>query len=572
MLTKEQITANIDALEKQGAKKEDIQGWLDSLKTQQTSPQTISKKGGFLSDVASIPGKIKESFESRMTGIQEAGQRFDERKQTSGESAFQALGQGAGFIGDVLGEATMPFIKPVVKNLPGVSSVIKLYENLPDEAKKQLQGASQEVIKKVSENYNNLPERARKNIEATGNIASLLPIEKAVGIGVKGVSTLSKETPAIVGGLKTATKEAATSALEKSTEKAGQKFVSNIGKIIDSSTTKMRKMATDYKKQGVDIGEEMLKRKDIPTVENDRMVFKKEALDNVEKEIAEKGTLVDSIIKSYPNVQVKAVDLAKSVAEKIKNNPIIYRQGEVESMTRDAINKIKEYAKQTGSDVFSLDEIQNFKKGLYEVSKKYKMTDVRKADASSELANIFMNVIEDNVPDIQIRALNKEIGSAIKYSNFLSEVNRTGGIVLKGGKLGKFFESLGGTLTGAGIGGVVGGGPGAFIGAFIGKNIADKIRVIAQNKQILGKIDRVLIEKLGETPKSKMLQEAKDLIETLKKQKSEQKMIGGPSTIELGGKKTESKLYTQEEIQQMYPELSKNWKQFENIIKDAEIE
>ena len=41
MLTQEQIKSNIDSMEKQGAKPEEIQGWLDSLKTSQSSMPSI---------------------------------------------------------------------------------------------------------------------------------------------------------------------------------------------------------------------------------------------------------------------------------------------------------------------------------------------------------------------------------------------------------------------------------------------------------------------------------------------------------------------------------------------------
>jgi hypothetical protein len=52
MLTREQIIANIDAMEKQGASRGEIQSWLDSLKTQpkaiaKITPESMKATGGF---------------------------------------------------------------------------------------------------------------------------------------------------------------------------------------------------------------------------------------------------------------------------------------------------------------------------------------------------------------------------------------------------------------------------------------------------------------------------------------------------------------------------------------------
>jgi hypothetical protein len=61
MLTREQIQANIEALESQGATQPEIQEWLNSLPKQSITPQEEPKKEGVLKKVgkALISSELK---------------------------------------------------------------------------------------------------------------------------------------------------------------------------------------------------------------------------------------------------------------------------------------------------------------------------------------------------------------------------------------------------------------------------------------------------------------------------------------------------------------------------------
>ena len=83
MLTQEQIKANIDALQKQGASKEQIQGWLDSMKGK-VAPAGETQKPGFLQGLAQEVArpflKVPASFASAAASAisPEAGRRARE--------------------------------------------------------------------------------------------------------------------------------------------------------------------------------------------------------------------------------------------------------------------------------------------------------------------------------------------------------------------------------------------------------------------------------------------------------------------------------------------------------------
>lgn len=271
------------------------------------------------------------------------------------------------------------------------------------------------------------------------------------------------------------------------------KLAQNLNKIIEFSPATTRKIGKFADEQGTDIGAELAKRKILPKVENERMLFDSSHLDDIEREITEKSKVIDEAVSLY-KTEIPASDLVKKATQKIKSNQTFANEGRVDEITQKAISKIEDFVKQTGKTSFTLTDLQNFKKGMWSASKKFKMTEIGNADAYSELGHVFKTIIEDEIPDAAIKKINKEIGSLENVSKFLTATDKAGGIVLKGGKLGKYFENIAAS-SGAGVVGFFAGGPlGGIIASTFGSAIAGKIRTVQQQRAILGIVDRALLK------------------------------------------------------------------------------
>ncbi|MFA6358961.1 MAG: hypothetical protein WCY09_09925, partial [Candidatus Omnitrophota bacterium] len=289
----------------------------------------------------------------------------------------------------------------------------------------------------------------------------------------------------------------------------------NLNKIFDNSTATVRNTNKFAAEQGTNIAEELAKRKIMPKVENERMVFAPEHAELIEKEIKDKSKIIDEATKLY-KTSIPVEDLVKKAISKIKGNYQIANEGRVDEVTQKAIDKLQDFANQKGRSYFTLNEIQNFKKGMWSASKKFKATEIGNADAYSELGNVFKQVIEDEIPDASIQAINREIGSLENVSKLLTKVDKAGGVVLKGGRLGKYASGLTGSIVGAGAGGLVGGPAGGAVGAAVGSAASGSIRKLSQKKSILGSVDRVLFKLSKKKPASATVKDALKFLEDAK--------------------------------------------------------
>jgi hypothetical protein len=127
----------------------------------------------------SLASKIKEAFSTRVGKAQEAQTKGIQGQQSLGSATLQTIGQGAGFVGDVIGETVMSAGKAV----------------LPQRAEQAIASGVQSVfgskpVQEVVSQYQTFKEKypeASADIEAIFNIGSLIPIG-AVG-GATGRAT-----------------------------------------------------------------------------------------------------------------------------------------------------------------------------------------------------------------------------------------------------------------------------------------------------------------------------------------------------------------------------------------------
>lgn len=302
-------------------------------------------------------------------------------------------------------------------------------------------------------------------------------------------------------------------------EIAKSKFVQNINNIFKQSPQTIKKLSDYADERGVNLGQEIADRGFMPVVENDRLKFGTKPFEALDDEIAEKSGIIDLVIAQYPDTQVTAPELKQRVAQQIKSSPVLVREGRVIDITKEAEGIIDDFVAQTGRDTFSLQEIQNFKKGMWGASKKFRLTEVGKSDAYSEVGTTFRKLIEDEIPDVNIKKINEDIGKAQELYTVLDKINslQDGGIVLKGGKIGKYVTDIIGTLGGGVLGNVVAPGPvGIAIGGVTGQKLTTLLRGLSQKSSVLGAIDRILMKFAKKVPENASVVDAKKFIEQVK--------------------------------------------------------
>lgn len=299
---------------------------------------------------------------------------------------------------------------------------------------------------------------------------------------------------------------------------AEERLANNLNETFKKGTIGVKNIADFADERGINLGKELVDRRIRPIVENDRLKFGTEPFKQLDTEIANDSQVIDKVLEQYPDTKVSASDLKSEVARQISSDPIASRQGETESLIKQAQSKIDDYARQKGRTDFTLPEIQEFKKGAWELSKKFKVSDIGKSDASSYLGTAFKNVIEKEVPDANIRAINQKIGRAQEVYKLLDKTNslQDGGIVLKGGKIGKYGSKVAGATAGAIVGTTVGGPIGGVAGAYAGAKVSDLIRNISQKAEILGPLDRILLKFADKAPEDAAILEARQFIDDVK--------------------------------------------------------
>ncbi len=234
---------------------------------------------------------------------------------------YQNLGQGAGFLGDIVGEGIKAVTPQPVKN--ALSSAATAALQTP---------AGQGLTKAWSDFEAAHPELAG-NIKATGNIASILPIGEGVGLAAKGaekgVDLAKTGVNAVKDSLGDA-KTAATTAVEHISPTPTSKEV--VGKITQASTPQELKAAETT----------------LNTIDTTGVKTFKDLSSQIDKKIKENTTSVDTELGKDTTPRK-----IQSLATEVKIGDATVRHNYV----LDAIKQLKEYYTKT-NDVASLGKIK----------------------------------------------------------------------------------------------------------------------------------------------------------------------------------------------------------------------
>lgn len=157
---------------------------------EQNAPKPQEQKQSFLQEAASDIGEglsnLKQSFSRRVGEVKSAFQRSTAGEQNPLETSLQTIGQAAGAVGDVVGEALMTGAKAILpqsveENVPQAlrNTVKKVTLGVVDDADidnalSAISGGFQKYEAWKSQNP-----RAASNLESVVNISSLFPAGKA---------------------------------------------------------------------------------------------------------------------------------------------------------------------------------------------------------------------------------------------------------------------------------------------------------------------------------------------------------------------------------------------------------
>lgn len=254
-LNHSQLIANVNAMESQGAKPEEIQNYLDGLKSKQSlqkPQQQHSGQSGYaaitptdLSNISPdvLAGGTPQSPQEQTLG-QQIGQRGSDLAnavgsiiggEKTGSSRLSGVIQGAGAlaggIGDVIGKGLD--LIPGVKQIEGIiGQGVNSFAQTP---------AGQSVMKSMQDFSTAHPELS-KDIGAGFNIVTAIPILKGFGL------------------VKNAVLDGASIALKKSAQDIA---VKDLTKVVADSTT-----GKSFLTQNADAIKTLIKNNIIPTVEN----------------------------------------------------------------------------------------------------------------------------------------------------------------------------------------------------------------------------------------------------------------------------------------------------------------
>lgn len=124
------------------------------------------KATGFMADIKGIGTGIVESGKERLSNIGETFEAQSSGEQNLAESVFQTIGQGAGFLSDVVGETVVGGLKAATP------------QGLQEKAGDVIESGAEKIAdtsfaQEIMERYNNLDEETQRNLDAVLGITSL---------------------------------------------------------------------------------------------------------------------------------------------------------------------------------------------------------------------------------------------------------------------------------------------------------------------------------------------------------------------------------------------------------------
>lgn len=205
MLTREQITANINALEQQGAKPDEIQQWLDTLKTE-SAPTPESEKQSFIQEAV---GRVKKVAQETAEDYKGIAKTYDIARASGDKTALPAMALSSAAIAPkAVGNLIFEGVKQLLPE--GFKADMKSWLNSILTNKR----VQEDIVQPITKWAEDKPVAARA-VQDVAEIASALPILKGTQAGVKGAIKSGEAVADVTKKVAPVVKEVAETATEK---------------------------------------------------------------------------------------------------------------------------------------------------------------------------------------------------------------------------------------------------------------------------------------------------------------------------------------------------------------------
>ena len=196
-----------------------------------------------------------------------------------------------------------------------------------------------------------------------------------------------------------------------------------------------------------------------------------------------------------------------------------------------------------GDDVLiNIEDFNKIKSGLWQKTSNFNptMSDKLLSDTNYRMGHTAKDLIEETVSDAGIKSMSSRLGD---FASAMRVLDNAEGKALPGGFFGKQFTRLAGTIAGssAGI-------PGSIIGNLTGGVLADFMSNPRTRTIVLSKLN----SKLNKTEAGRsIIEEAANILKQRGLERDARKLLEAPSFIPAGVKQDTSKLFTQQEIEEL---------------------
>lgn len=200
-----------------------------------------------------------------------------------------------------------------------------------------------------------------------------------------------------------------------------------------------------------------------------------------------------------------------------------------------------------GNDVLvPISDMSKIKSGLWAKTSNFNPSQVDKllSDLNYKMGQSAKDLIEESVEDTAVKRMNQRLGD---FASALKVLENANGKILPGGFFGRQFTRLAGTVAG-----LPGGIGGSIVGNITGGVLAD----IMVNPKIKTSLWTKLVQQLGKQKNGQsIIDEAVEILSKRNQERAARKLLDAPQFIPLKPKLDSSKLFTQEEAQQLLDAL-----------------
>jgi len=530
MLSTQQITSNIEALEKQGASQSEIQEWLNSLRSDNISstPSDIYK-----------PEEKKEGLFEKIAGFIAPS----EKKLASTISSAIMAHQAAKTMqkqADTQTEMTSKILAAYKAAPEGSTQKTQLLKILQDRSKGIGTGFDPYLLEKVA------PSANKTGLQVAGELGGVALDLYGAGLGQKAVQSTKPIASGLLAGAKQGAIQGAKtgagfgaaygglSALQEGSTDikniAGNALIGGgaggllggaiggiaggiAGKIragkpeeiikkrvealqsIEDNNAQIRKLVSKYKSRGTDV-KDILAQTDllVDSVDNTGTLNTKNAISELNEFIKPQETVISKALAAEGNT-ISLNKIEKEMIDNLNNSELA---GSTKKSVMNAIKKelagLRLDADKTGKIPLSI--VHNAKTSKY-ANINYLIPESKTADKL--IARTLKEVVEKNTKSVDVKALNNELSQHFAVLDLLEKLD---GKKVQGGKLGKYFAQTIGSVVGSHFGPL-----GAVAGAELGGRIRGTQMASTFGSRLGGSLSMspAMIKTLGKTQSSKSL-------------------------------------------------------------------